>query len=54
MDKLHFDQHISQQFNDDLEELVAYADAVGVRPVLSTNGTLTVPVRAKSMNASGS
>ncbi|MFC7076012.1 TIGR04347 family pseudo-SAM/SPASM protein [Haloarcula halophila] len=37
----------------DLEELVAYANEVGVRPVLSTNGTLITEERAESLKAAG-
>ena len=38
---------------NDLEELVAYASEVGVRPVLSTNGTLLTADRAQSLKAAG-
>ncbi|EMA16063.1 MULTISPECIES: TIGR04347 family pseudo-SAM/SPASM protein [Haloarcula] len=37
----------------DLEELVAYANEVGVRPVLSTNGTLITEERAQSLKDAG-
>ncbi|MFB6092547.1 MAG: TIGR04347 family pseudo-SAM/SPASM protein [Haloquadratum sp.] len=38
---------------DDLEELVAYASDVGIRPVLSTNGTLATPERAAALRDAG-
>jgi pseudo-rSAM protein/SPASM domain protein len=38
---------------DDLEELIAYADQRGVRPVLSTNGTLITEERARSLRDAG-
>ena len=38
---------------DDLEELVAYADDVGIRPVLSTNGTLATSERAAALRDAG-
>ncbi|MFB6251924.1 MAG: TIGR04347 family pseudo-SAM/SPASM protein [Halobellus sp.] len=38
---------------DDLEELVAYANEVGIRPVLSTNGTLATPGRAAALRDVG-
>ncbi|WP_372479187.1 TIGR04347 family pseudo-SAM/SPASM protein [Halomicrobium sp. HM KBTZ05] len=38
---------------DDLEELIAYADERGVRPVLSTNGTLITEERARSLRDAG-
>ena len=38
---------------EDLEELVAHAADVGVRPVLSTNGTLLTPRRARSLRDAG-
>jgi len=38
---------------DDLEELIAYADEAGVRPVLSTNGTLITEDRARSLRDAG-
>ncbi|MDH5019968.1 TIGR04347 family pseudo-SAM/SPASM protein [Halobacterium rubrum] len=38
---------------DDLEELIAYADDAGIRPVLSTNGTLITEERAESMKEAG-
>ena len=38
---------------DDLEELVAYASDRGIRPVLSTNGTLLTAERAASLREAG-
>ncbi|WP_254546999.1 TIGR04347 family pseudo-SAM/SPASM protein [Halomarina pelagica] len=38
---------------DDLAELVAYADERGIRPVLSTNGTLVTPERARRLRDAG-
>jgi pseudo-rSAM protein/SPASM domain protein len=38
---------------DDLEELVAYAADSGIRPVLSTNGTLLTEERAASLRDAG-
>ncbi|MFB6271045.1 MAG: radical SAM protein, partial [Halobacterium sp.] len=38
---------------DDLEELVAYASDAGIRPVLSTNGTLLTEERAASLRDAG-
>jgi pseudo-rSAM protein/SPASM domain protein len=38
---------------DDLVELVAYADSVGLRPVLSTNGTLITPEKAQALKDAG-
>jgi pseudo-rSAM protein/SPASM domain protein len=38
---------------DDLEELVAHAADVGLRPVLSTNGTLLTPERARALRDAG-
>jgi pseudo-rSAM protein/SPASM domain protein len=38
---------------DDLAELVAYAAAAGVRPVLSTNGTLLTRERARELKRAG-
>ncbi|QCC47789.1 TIGR04347 family pseudo-SAM/SPASM protein [Halobellus limi] len=38
---------------DDLEELVAHAADVGIRPVLSTNGTLATPERAAALREAG-
>ncbi|WP_256290618.1 TIGR04347 family pseudo-SAM/SPASM protein [Halobellus inordinatus] len=38
---------------DDLEELVAYASDAGIRPVLSTNGTLATPERAAALREAG-
>jgi pseudo-rSAM protein/SPASM domain protein len=38
---------------EDLEELVAHADEVGIRPVLSTNGTLITEQRARSLKDAG-
>ncbi|WP_255151255.1 TIGR04347 family pseudo-SAM/SPASM protein [Halorarius halobius] len=38
---------------DDLAELVAYASDRGVRPVLSTNGTLLTPERVETLKAAG-
>jgi pseudo-rSAM protein/SPASM domain protein len=38
---------------DDLEELVAYAADSGIRPVLSTNGTLLTEERAESLRDAG-
>lgn len=38
---------------DDLRELVAYAAAVGIRPVLSTNGTLLTRRRVRELKAAG-
>ena len=38
---------------DDLEELVAYADDAGIRPVLSTNGTLMTEERAEALRDAG-
>ncbi|WP_254863060.1 TIGR04347 family pseudo-SAM/SPASM protein [Halovivax gelatinilyticus] len=37
----------------DLEELIAYAADIGVRPVLSTNGTLITPERAADLRDAG-
>jgi pseudo-rSAM protein/SPASM domain protein len=37
----------------DLEELVSYADNAGIRPVLSTNGTLITEERARSLRDAG-
>ncbi len=37
----------------DLEELVAYANEVGIRPVLSTNGTLITEERARALSDAG-
>ena len=37
----------------DLEELVAYAADIGIRPVLSTNGTLLTEQRARSLREAG-
>ena len=38
---------------EDLAELVAYADDAGLRPVLSTNGTLLTRERARELKAAG-
>ncbi|MGQ4555417.1 TIGR04347 family pseudo-SAM/SPASM protein [Halobellus sp. GM3] len=38
---------------DDLEELVAHAASVGIRPVLSTNGTLATAERAAALREAG-
>jgi pseudo-rSAM protein/SPASM domain protein len=38
---------------DDLEELVAYADDLGLRPVLSSNGTLVTEERAQALKDAG-
>jgi len=38
---------------DDLTELVAYARERGIRPVLSTNGTLLTPDRARALRDAG-
>jgi len=38
---------------DDLTELVAYARDQGIRPVLSTNGTLLTPDRARALRDAG-
>jgi pseudo-rSAM protein/SPASM domain protein len=38
---------------DDIEELVAYASKLGIRPVLSTNGTLITPSRARALRDAG-
>jgi pseudo-rSAM protein/SPASM domain protein len=38
---------------DDLEELVGYADDLGIRPVLSTNGTLMTEDRAEALRDAG-
>jgi pseudo-rSAM protein/SPASM domain protein len=38
---------------EDLTELVAHADAVGIRPVLSTNGTLLTADRARELKDAG-
>ncbi len=38
---------------EDLTELVAYADDVGLRPVLSTNGTLLTEERAQALKDAG-
>jgi pseudo-rSAM protein/SPASM domain protein len=38
---------------DDLRELVAYAADRGIRPVLSTNGTLLTPERASALRDAG-
>jgi pseudo-rSAM protein/SPASM domain protein len=38
---------------EDLEELVGYAADAGIRPVLSTNGTLLTPERARSLRDAG-
>ncbi|WP_424019390.1 TIGR04347 family pseudo-SAM/SPASM protein [Halorientalis pallida] len=38
---------------EDLEELVAYAADAGIRPVLSTNGTLITEERARDLQAAG-
>jgi pseudo-rSAM protein/SPASM domain protein len=38
---------------DDIEELVAYASELGIRPVLSTNGTLLTPSRARALRDAG-
>jgi len=38
---------------EDLVELVAYADGVGLRPVLSTNGTLVTEERASELKEAG-
>lgn len=38
---------------DDVTELVAYADNLGLRPVLSTNGTLITPERATELRDAG-
>jgi pseudo-rSAM protein/SPASM domain protein len=38
---------------DDLEELVAHASDVGLRPVLSTNGTLLTPERVRTLRDAG-
>jgi radical SAM protein with 4Fe4S-binding SPASM domain len=38
---------------EDLVELVAYADGVGLRPVLSTNGTLVTEERARELKEAG-
>ncbi|MFB6219719.1 MAG: TIGR04347 family pseudo-SAM/SPASM protein [Halobacteriaceae archaeon] len=38
---------------DDLRELVAYAADRGLRPVLSTNGTLITPEKARSLRDAG-
>ncbi|MFC6954182.1 TIGR04347 family pseudo-SAM/SPASM protein [Halorubellus litoreus] len=37
----------------DLEHLVAYADDLGIRPVLSTNGTLVTEERAEALRDAG-
>lgn len=38
---------------DDLTELVAYASDLGLRPVLSTNGTLITPEKASALRDAG-
>ena len=38
---------------DDLEDLVAHASDAGIRPVLSTNGTLATPERAAALRDAG-
>ncbi len=38
---------------DDLVELVSYADDKGIRPVLSTNGTLITPENARELRDAG-
>jgi pseudo-rSAM protein/SPASM domain protein len=38
---------------EDLEELIAYADEQGIRPVLSTNGTLITEERARDLRDAG-
>jgi pseudo-rSAM protein/SPASM domain protein len=38
---------------DDLDELVAHAADAGLRPVLSTNGTLITPERARALRDAG-
>ena len=38
---------------DDLDHLVAYADDLGIRPVLSTNGTLLTEKRARELRDAG-
>ncbi|MFB6202006.1 MAG: TIGR04347 family pseudo-SAM/SPASM protein [Halorhabdus sp.] len=38
---------------DDLMELVAYASDLGLRPVLSTNGTLITPEKARDLRDAG-
>ncbi|MFB6112389.1 MAG: TIGR04347 family pseudo-SAM/SPASM protein [Halobacteriaceae archaeon] len=38
---------------DDLAELVGHADDVGLRPVLSTNGTLLTPERVRALQEAG-
>lgn len=38
---------------DDLEELIAYATEQGIRPVLSTNGTLITEERAQALKDAG-
>ncbi|MFB6178461.1 MAG: TIGR04347 family pseudo-SAM/SPASM protein [Halorientalis sp.] len=38
---------------DDLEELIAYATDLGIRPVLSTNGTLITEERARALKDAG-
>ncbi|MDS0282887.1 TIGR04347 family pseudo-SAM/SPASM protein [Haloarcula onubensis] len=38
---------------EDLEELVGYAADAGIRPVLSTNGTLLTPKRVQSLRDAG-
>lgn len=38
---------------DDLTELVGYAAECGIRPVLSTNGTLVTPEKAHELRAAG-
>ncbi len=38
---------------EDLEELVAYASNAGIRPVLSTNGTLLTADRVRGLKAAG-
>ncbi len=38
---------------DDLAELVRYADERGIRPVLSTNGTLATPERTRQLRDAG-
>lgn len=38
---------------DDLTDLVSYATELGIRPVLSTNGTLITPDKARELRAAG-
>ena len=38
---------------DDLSELIRYADEQGIRPVLSTNGTLITPEKARRLRGAG-